>query len=74
MENLSGKSLLSPTQEIKFFGMIMNSQTMEIKLPGQKIKTIRLEARQMLDHSQPTTGATLLEVEWEEPNLPHQPP
>ena len=54
--------------------MIVNSQTMEIKLPGQKIKTIRLEARQMLDHSQPTAGATLLEVEWEEPNLPHQPP
>ena len=66
----SKKSLLSSTQEIKFFGMIVNSQTMEIKLPGQKIKTIRLEARQMLDHSQPTAGATPLELKWEEPNLP----
>ena len=50
----SKKSLLSPTQEIEFLGMIVNSQTMEIKLPGQKIKMIRLEARQMLDHPQPT--------------------
>ena len=50
----SKKSLLSPTQEIEFLGMIVNSQTMEIKLPGQKIKTIRLEACQMLDHLQPT--------------------
>ena len=50
LENLgfiinSKKSLLSPIQEIEFLGMIVNSQTMEIKLPGQKIKSIRLEAR-----------------------------
>ena len=59
LENLgfiinSKKSLLSPTQVIEFLGMIVNSQTMEITLPGQKIKTIRLEARQTLNNPQPT--------------------
>ena len=59
LENLgfiinSKKSLLSPIQEIEFLGMIVNSQTMEIKLPGQKIKSIRLEARTILDHPRPT--------------------
>ena len=48
------KSLLSPTQVIELLGMIVNSQTMEITLPGQKIKTIRLEARQILNDPQPT--------------------
>ena len=59
LENLgfiinSKKSLLSSIQEIEFLGMIVNSQTMEIKLPGQKIKSIRLEARTILDHPRPT--------------------
>ena len=54
LENLgfiinSKKSLLSPTQVIEFLGMVVNSQTLEIILPGQKIKTIRLEARQVLN-------------------------
>ena len=59
LENLgfiinSKKSLLSPIQEIEFLGMIVNSRTMEIKLPGQKIKSIRLEVRTVLDHPRPT--------------------
>ena len=59
LENLgfivnSKKSLLSPSQEIEFLGMIVNSQTMEIKLPGQKIKKIKQEARQILDHPRPS--------------------
>ena len=59
LENLgfiinSKKSLLFPIQEIEFLGMIVNSQTIEIKLPGQKIKSIRLEAHTILDHPQPT--------------------
>ena len=41
LENLgfiinSKKSLLTPTQEIEFLGMVVNSQTMDLKLPGQK--------------------------------------
>ena len=59
LENLgfiinSKESLLSPIQEIEFLGMIVNSQTMEIKLPGQKIKLIRMEACTILDHPRPT--------------------
>ena len=59
LENLgfiinSKKSVLSPIQEIEFLGMTVNSQTMEIKLSGQKIKSIKLEAHTILDHPQPT--------------------
>jgi len=43
LENLgfiinSRKSILCPSQEIEFLGMLLNSSTMEIKLPGEKIK------------------------------------
>ena len=48
----SKKSLLSP-QEVGFLGMTVKSQTMEIKRSGHKIKMIRLEAHQILDHPQP---------------------
>lgn len=46
LENLgliinSKKSILVPTQEIKFLGMTVNSLTMDLKLPGGKIKKIR---------------------------------
>ena len=41
LENLgfiinSKKSLLTPTQEIEFLVMVVNSQTMDLKLPGEK--------------------------------------
>ena len=39
------KSLLSPTQEIEILGFIVNSVAMEIKVPGNKIKQIRSEAK-----------------------------
>ena len=41
------KSLLDPTQEIDFLGFMINSETMEIKMPGEKIKHIRLEAKKL---------------------------
>ena len=44
------KSLLDPTQEIEFLGMIINSVKMDISLPGEKIKNIRLEAQKLLNH------------------------
>ena len=39
------KSILTPYQQIEFLGMTVNSQSM---LPGQKIKTIRSDARNLL--------------------------
>jgi len=46
LENLgfiknSKKFILCPSQETEFLGMLLNSSTMEIKLPGEKIKKIR---------------------------------
>ena len=41
------KSLLTPTQEIEFLGLMVNSVTMEIKMPGEKIKQIRLETKKL---------------------------
>lgn len=46
------KSQLQPTQEIEFLGFMINSQTMELKLPGEKLKKIRAEARKMIDQPQ----------------------
>ena len=48
------KSLLEPSQEIEFLGMIVSSQTMDLKLPGEKIKKIRSEARNILDSTTPS--------------------
>ena len=31
-------SILDPSQEMEFLGMMINSQMMELKLPGEKIK------------------------------------
>ena len=43
------KSLLSPTQEIEILGFIVNSVAMEIKVPGNKIKQVRSEAKKLLE-------------------------
>ena len=59
LENLgfiinSKKSILCPSQEIEFLGMLLNSITMEIKLPGEKIKKIRQEAHRLLAIEKPS--------------------
>ena len=46
LENLgfivnSKKSILSSTQEIESLGMIVNSLSMDLKLPGDKIRKIK---------------------------------
>ena len=41
------KSILEPSKKIKFLGFIVDSTTMEIKLPGEKIKKIRMETRKL---------------------------
>ena len=48
------KSLLEPTQEIGFLGMIINSKEMDISLPGSKIRDIKQEARRLLNHPNPS--------------------
>ena len=57
------KSLLDPSQEIEFLGMVVSSRSMDLKLPGEKIKKIRLEARNILDTATPSARslAQLLE-------------
>ena len=52
------KSQTTPTQIIEFLGFIIDSTTMELKLPGEKIKKIRGEARRLT--SQPKTNALAL--------------
>ena len=59
LENLgfvvnSKKSILVPSQEIEFLGMIVNSISMDLKLPGEKIRKIRQEAHHLLNQTQPT--------------------
>jgi len=59
LENLgfivnSKKSILSSTQEIEFLGMIVNSLSMDLKLPGDKIRKIRQEAHRLLHLKQPS--------------------
>ena len=49
------KSSLSPSQQIDFLGMTVDSQAMELKLPGEKIKKIRTEAQNLL--TRPETPA-----------------
>ena len=52
------KSQLIPTQEIEFLGFVVNSTTMELKLPGEKVKKIRSETGKVLQ-SQTITALML---------------
>ena len=47
------KSQLTPTQGIEFLGFVINSNTMELKLPGEKIKKIRAETRRLANQTEP---------------------
>uniref|UniRef100_A0A1X7TB14 Reverse transcriptase domain-containing protein n=1 Tax=Amphimedon queenslandica TaxID=400682 RepID=A0A1X7TB14_AMPQE len=53
LENLrfiidSEKTVTTPTQEIEFLGMVVDSRTMELKLPGHKIRKLRQEATKII--------------------------
>ena len=49
------KAVTTPTQEIEFLGMVVDSKTVELRLPGQKLRKIRQEAAKIRDQSaQPT--------------------
>lgn len=42
------KSVLSPTQQLEFLGLQVSSVDLHLRLPGEKIKQIRVEASQLL--------------------------
>ena len=43
-----GKSVLEPTQELEYLGMLINSNTMELSLPQTKLHDIQSRCKQML--------------------------
>ena len=45
------KKITTPTQEIEFLGMVVDSRTMELRLSGQKIKKLRQEAANIGDQA-----------------------
>ncbi len=45
------KTVTVPSQEIEFLGMVVDSSTMELRLPGQKLKKLRLETAKIKDQS-----------------------
>ena len=55
------KSQLTPTQEIEFLGFVVHSTTMELKLPGEKIKRIKSETGKALQ-SQTVTALMLSQL------------
>ena len=42
------KSVFTPAQQIEFLGLVVNSVSMELSLPGEKLKQIRGEAKMLL--------------------------
>ena len=51
------KSLLQPSQSIEFLGIMVDTLTMELKLPGEKLKKIRAEAGRCLREESITARA-----------------
>lgn len=48
----SEKSAPTPSQTIEFLGMVVDFVTMKLKVPGEKIKKIRQEARNLLSSTE----------------------
>ena len=48
------KSIMTPTQEIKYLGLLVNSTTLHLRLPGEKFHHITMEVNQILQNSQVT--------------------
>ena len=42
------KSYLDPAQELEFLGLLVDSKSLQLRIPGEKIKQIRKEATQLL--------------------------
>ncbi|XP_065189509.1 uncharacterized protein LOC135820128 [Sycon ciliatum] len=52
------KSQLTPSKEVEFLGFTINSETMTMKLPGEKLKKTRAEARKL--HQEPHQSAIVV--------------
>ena len=50
------KSVTIPTQEIEFLGMQVDSQSLELSVPGRKLKKIRLEASKFAERLESPTA------------------
>ena len=50
------KSITTPTQEIEFLGMVVDSCSMELRLPGQKVKKLRQEFSRIKAQTAPLTA------------------
>ena len=47
------KSVLTPTQDLEFLGFTIDSSKLEIRLPGEKIKKVKQEAKKLLNLTEP---------------------
>ena len=45
------KSQLKPCQELEFLGFLINSNTLSLQLPGEKLRKIRKKCQQLLDQT-----------------------
>ena len=45
------KSQLEPCQELEFLGFLINSNTLSLQLPGEKLRKIRKKCQQLLDQT-----------------------
>ena len=50
------KPLTIPAQEIEFLGIQVDSKTLELSLPGQKLKKVRLAASKFVERLEPPTA------------------
>ena len=67
LENLGfivhpGKAITTPTQEIEFLGMVIHTPSLELRLPGQKIKKLRTEANKLGSLKLPCSARDILRV------------
>ena len=51
------KTITDPTQKLEFLGFMVNTMTMELSLPSEKLKKIRAESRKLLGAGQVSARA-----------------
>ena len=52
------KSVMSPTQELEFLGMVVNTDTLTVSLPADKIRQIRSEGNQNFQYDLPFSSSS----------------
>ena len=51
------KTVIEPTQSLEFLGFSLDTTTMELSLPAEKLKKIRAESRKLLGEERVTARA-----------------